>query len=187
MILATFLYIAYAYNEIFTRPNGIFTHLGRVDVDFFLLSRCSWSSANRRCSNYIWMINNFIVHKCASYIRGLNAWRLEADTLITKTINSVKKNLQIMPSRPLQETFSDQWSETPGSHCWHYYPGTLSSSSSHNHPFKDLVQYGFHLWVALHWYQSFKWSDFTEWFSASLFHVMATRMTHFIIKSKNWP
>ena len=25
-ILATFLYIAYVYNEIFTRPNGIFTH-----------------------------------------------------------------------------------------------------------------------------------------------------------------
>ena len=22
--------------------------------------RCSWSSANRRCSNYIWIINNFI-------------------------------------------------------------------------------------------------------------------------------
>ena len=35
-ILATFLYIAYVYNEIFTLPNGIFTGLGRVDVDFFL-------------------------------------------------------------------------------------------------------------------------------------------------------
>ena len=28
--------------------------------------RCSWSSANRRCSNHIWVINNFI-----AYIRGL--------------------------------------------------------------------------------------------------------------------
>ena len=24
--------------------------------------RCSWSSADRRCSNYIWMINSFIAH-----------------------------------------------------------------------------------------------------------------------------
>ena len=24
--------------------------------------RCSWSSANRRCSNYIWMSNKFIAH-----------------------------------------------------------------------------------------------------------------------------
>ena len=37
MILAIFLYIAYVYNEIFTRPNGIFTCLWRVNVDFFYL------------------------------------------------------------------------------------------------------------------------------------------------------
>ena len=33
--------------------------------------RCSWSSASRRCSNYIWVINNFIGYKGASYIRRL--------------------------------------------------------------------------------------------------------------------
>ena len=33
--------------------------------------RCSWSSADRRCSNYIWVINNLIACKCASYIRDL--------------------------------------------------------------------------------------------------------------------
>ena len=33
--------------------------------------RCSWSSADRRCSNYIWVIDNFIAFSCASYIRGL--------------------------------------------------------------------------------------------------------------------
>ena len=32
--------------------------------------RCSWSSADRRCSNYIWVINNFIAYQGASYIRG---------------------------------------------------------------------------------------------------------------------
>ena len=33
--------------------------------------RCSWSSADRRCSNYIWLINNSIANSGASYIRGL--------------------------------------------------------------------------------------------------------------------
>ena len=32
--------------------------------------RCSWSSADRRCSNYIWVIDNFIPYWGASYIRG---------------------------------------------------------------------------------------------------------------------
>ena len=31
--------------------------------------RCSWSSADRRCSNYIWVINNFIAYSGAPYIR----------------------------------------------------------------------------------------------------------------------
>ena len=32
--------------------------------------RCSWSSGDRRCSNYIWVIN-FIAYKGVTYIRGL--------------------------------------------------------------------------------------------------------------------
>ena len=32
--------------------------------------RCSWSSVDRRCSNYIWVIDNFIAYYGASYIRG---------------------------------------------------------------------------------------------------------------------
>ena len=31
--------------------------------------RCSWSSADRRCSNYIWVINNLIAWEGATYIR----------------------------------------------------------------------------------------------------------------------
>ena len=31
--------------------------------------RCRWSSADRRCSNYIWAINNFIAYQGGSYIR----------------------------------------------------------------------------------------------------------------------
>ena len=37
---------------------------------------CSWSSADRRCSNYIWMINNFIDYQGASYIRGLTVLKM---------------------------------------------------------------------------------------------------------------
>ena len=33
--------------------------------------RCSWSSADRRCSNYIWVINIFIAYWGAPYIRDL--------------------------------------------------------------------------------------------------------------------
>ena len=33
--------------------------------------RCSWSSADRRCSNYIWVIDNIIAYQGASYIRDL--------------------------------------------------------------------------------------------------------------------
>ena len=33
--------------------------------------RCCWSSADRRCSNYIWVIDNFIAFYGASYIRDL--------------------------------------------------------------------------------------------------------------------
>ena len=33
--------------------------------------RCSWSSAGRRCSNYVWMINNFNAYLEATYIRSL--------------------------------------------------------------------------------------------------------------------
>ena len=31
--------------------------------------RCSWSCAVRRCSNYIWVINNSIAYRGASYIK----------------------------------------------------------------------------------------------------------------------
>ena len=42
--------------------------------------KCSWSSADRRCSNYIWVINNFIAYQGTSYIRDFTVpltWVLE--------------------------------------------------------------------------------------------------------------
>ena len=40
--------------------------------------RCSsWSSADRRCPNYIWVIDNLIVYRGASYIRDLTSRGVE--------------------------------------------------------------------------------------------------------------
>ena len=50
--------------------------------------RCSWSSADRRCSNYIWVINNLIVYKGAPYIR-------EFTVFVFKTIFIVKILIKI--------------------------------------------------------------------------------------------
>ena len=38
--------------------------------------RCSWSSADRRCSNYIWVINNFLycLLRCDLYQRFYGDW-----------------------------------------------------------------------------------------------------------------
>ena len=36
--------------------------------------RCSWSSADRWCSNYIWVIDNFIAYKGVYYIRDLTVF-----------------------------------------------------------------------------------------------------------------
>ena len=38
--------------------------------------KCSWSSADMRCSNYTWVINNSTVNYDASYIKGLTALAL---------------------------------------------------------------------------------------------------------------
>ena len=56
--------------------------------------RCSWSSADRRCSNYIWVINNLIAYWGASYIRDLtvmltNHWHLNKIAVILQTFSNV--------------------------------------------------------------------------------------------------
>ena len=43
--------------------------------------RCSWSSADRRCSNYIWVVNDYIPYKGATYIRDLTV--CDSNTIIT--------------------------------------------------------------------------------------------------------
>ena len=45
--------------------------------------RCSWSSAGRRCSNFIWAINNLIGYQGASYIRYLTVVLISTTHYIT--------------------------------------------------------------------------------------------------------
>ena len=45
--------------------------------------RCSWSSTDRRCSNYIWVIDNFIAFSGASYIRDLTVYNINKIPLLT--------------------------------------------------------------------------------------------------------
>ena len=59
--------------------------------------RCSWSSADRRCSHYIWVTMNFIAYWGATYIRGSTVYCLapciwhiaNKNTKIVITHNSV--------------------------------------------------------------------------------------------------
>ena len=51
----------------------------------------SWSSADRRCSNYIWVINSFIAYWGATYIRGLTVLQIALD-LSNRTIALVPVN-----------------------------------------------------------------------------------------------
>ena len=38
--------------------------------------KCSWSSAERRCSNYIWVVDNSIAYKGSSYMRDFMVFQL---------------------------------------------------------------------------------------------------------------
>ena len=54
--------------------------------------RCSWSSANRRCSNYILVINNLIAYWSATYIRDLTVVTAEVFVVITTKQNKTQLN-----------------------------------------------------------------------------------------------
>ena len=55
--------------------------------------RCNWSSADRRCSNYIWVINNLIAYKGAAYIRDLTVFGMQYVLYISRDM------MALVPSR----------------------------------------------------------------------------------------
>ena len=64
---------------------------------------CRWSSADRRCSNYIWVINNFIAYHGTSYVRDLTV---------------IQWNLYNKTGKTLLKT-----------HKFHHLPGTVFTKS----------------------------------------------------------
>ena len=44
--------------------------------------RCSWSSADMRCSSYIWAINNFIAYQGATYIGDFTVFAITDATIL---------------------------------------------------------------------------------------------------------
>ena len=56
--------------------------------------KCSWSSADRRCSNYIWVINSLISHKGASYIRDFTVISVCKRDPGCDTLNTILNCLQ---------------------------------------------------------------------------------------------
>ena len=63
--------------------------------------RCSWSSADRQCSNYIWVIKNFIAYWGAAYIRGFT---------VVLSVCNIKRSNGFM--------IKDQYILHPLSKCW---------------------------------------------------------------------
>ena len=64
--------------------------------------RCSWSSADRRCSNYIWVIDNVIAYKGASYIRDLTLNKIMDSgngfiLFLQQAINLIDDKDQLLP------------------------------------------------------------------------------------------
>ena len=86
--------------------------------------RCSWSSAHKRYSKYIWVINNFISYYGVTYIRGFTVliclWGQQLECFLAATKQLYKWYfpsvcLSVRPSvRP-----SVRLSVTPFSPCYH--------------------------------------------------------------------
>ena len=69
--------------------------------------RYSWSSADRRCSNYIWVINNLIAYWGASYIT-VETWRYGNFCKISFVWFSVGQSMKLL-FNPCWERNSKSW------------------------------------------------------------------------------
>ena len=72
--------------------------------------KCIWSSADRRCSNYIWVINNLIAYKRASYIRDLTVYWHCFSLSKWSLVHIALKNLQVV----IMKTFGATSENKPG-------------------------------------------------------------------------
>ena len=91
--------------------------------------RCSWSSAHRRCSNYIWVINDLIAYKGASYIRdltvhysgiimGVMASQITSLTIVYSTIYSGADQRKHQSSASMVFVWGIHWWPVNFPHKW---------------------------------------------------------------------
>ena len=65
--------------------------------------RCSWSSADRRCSNYIWVINNFIAYQGHEGVAYIRMFTVLIQTLVI--YSPLRALSQIIPSESKYYTY----------------------------------------------------------------------------------
>ena len=124
--------------------------------------RCSWSSADRRCSNYIWVIDNFIAYQGASYIRdftvilhiALQQFHMQNihHTWIHKTHPIAR--FQGEPWDVYCEYFGEIWAcydlhcilHSNSSWCWGLWQGIISHFDFLFIPFSDKA-FWWHFWA----------------------------------------
>ena len=116
--------------------------------------RCSWSSADRRCSDYIWMINNLIFNQIGSYIRDLMVittsclfqypirWRHKIDVY-----NSL---IALQFVRCLSNHFAELPAQFQGTIFKHFNIQSCGLYTSF-----DIIELGYHWirwsWLVTHW------------------------------------
>ena len=61
--------------------------------------RCSWSSVDRWCSNYIWVINNFIIYQSVSYIREFTVGKIKSTVSKPQQTTTKHKQCQCFSTR----------------------------------------------------------------------------------------
>ena len=106
--------------------------------------RCIWSSADRWCSNYIWVINNFIAYWGATYIRGFTVFRWLISYFCHNIITSSKGNIfallaicawnspvpgEVPAQRPVTRSFDvlfGWWFDTLSRPLWRHCNGNCS-------------------------------------------------------------
>ena len=77
--------------------------------------RCSWSRSNRRCSNYIWVINNFIAYQGVTYIRDFTVHQVIS--MFFPSLQYIKGSLFVVINRHVIHSTSQccqRWSVITG-------------------------------------------------------------------------
>ena len=101
--------------------------------------RCSWSSAGRRCSSYIWVIDNFIAYQGATYIRDLTVLLCSApsSSICPTVCRSVLPIHRPTIFHALEQSF--HYCLRPFRVLRHYYMSIVLCIVDH-HKFSGLVQ-----------------------------------------------